>query len=198
MSKAASKVAMSSLRLTNTVRSAFRKSACRTMSMWTSARVASVNRLGPASMPASCSSRANAPKRGSRSGLSGSGTSRLLDERRHLFAHTLQVLLVFERRPQGGVDQRGVDASRAQRSERSRPVQRLGDTGHLVQVHAAQSLDEARDLSRQAIGGFRRAGTDDLDLLLKVRVGGPGGQAAALERVVRLASPAGGDHDHTG
>src|SRR5437899_2255633 len=100
MSNAASKVGMSSLRLTNTVRSALRKSTSRFMSMWTSARVASVSRRGPASRPASCSSLAKAPSRGSRSGRreASSGTLCLLDQGRHLLAHPLQVFLVLEGR----------------------------------------------------------------------------------------------------
>src|SRR5207247_2217588 len=77
-----------------------RKSTSRFMSMWTSARVASVSRRGPASRPASCSSLAKAPSRGSRSGRSEascSGTLCLLDQGRHLLAQPLQVFLVLER-----------------------------------------------------------------------------------------------------
>src|ERR1700682_834543 len=109
MSKAASKIGISSLRLTNTARRELRKSACRLRAICTSARVASVSRRGPASIPASCSSRAKAPSRGTRSTV-GSGTPRLLDQRRHLLPHLLQVLLVRERRAERRVDERGIDA----------------------------------------------------------------------------------------
>src|SRR6266849_2781197 len=98
ISKAASKIGMSSLRLTNTERRELRKSSSRFRSMNASARVASVRRRGPASRPASWRSRANALSRGRRSGACAvSGTLRLLDQRRHLLADTLQVLLVLER-----------------------------------------------------------------------------------------------------
>src|ERR1700676_2771109 len=139
MSNAESNVERSSLRLTKTVRSALRKSACCLRSMYPNARVASVSRRGPASTPASCSSRANAPSRGSRS---GSGTSRLLNECRHLLPHAFEVLLVLERRADRRIDERGIDARRAQRRQRTRPVQRLRDTRHLVKVHAAQPLHQ--------------------------------------------------------
>src|SRR5437773_7821913 len=189
MSNAASKVGMSSLRLTNTVRRALRKSTSRFMSMWTSARVASVSRRGPASRPASCSSLAKAPSRGSRSGRSepSSGTLCLLDQGRHLLAHSLQVFLVLERGAERGVDERGIDRARAQRGKRPGPVQRLGHPRHLVQVHPAQALHQRRHLSRQPVGSFRGTGAHDLDLFLEIRVVDPVVQAAPLQRVVHLA-----------
>src|ERR1700694_2738425 len=51
-----------------------------------------------------------------------SGTPRLLDEGRHLLPHALDVLLILERRAQRGIDERGVDARRAQRGQGPRPV----------------------------------------------------------------------------
>src|ERR1700682_4558077 len=187
MSKGASKVGRSSLRLTNTARSAFRKSICCLRSIQPSARVASVNRRGPASTPASCKSRANAPSRGRRSGPSG--TSRLLDERGNLLPHPLEVLLVFERRAEGRIDETRVDARRAQCSERSRPVERFRDTGHFVKVHRSQALDQPGHLAREAVGSLGGTRPHDLDFLLEVWVVDPVIEAAALERVVHLASP---------
>src|SRR5712692_4440218 len=203
MSKAASKVAISSLRLTNTALSAPRKSCCFFRSIKVSARVASVSRRGPASRPASWRSRANAPSRGSRSALRSpsplpdpppcrgreiaSGTSRLLDQRRHLLTDALQVLLVLERRAEGRVHERGVDPSRAEGGQGSRPVERLRHSRHLVQLHGAKALDQRGHLSSETFGRLRCAGPHDLDLLLEVGVVDPVVEASALERVVHLA-----------
>src|SRR5207248_4910756 len=201
MSNAASKVGMSSLRLTNTVRSALRKSASRRSSMWVRARVASVRRRGPASRPASWRRWAKALRRGSRSAdpidssRDSSRTLGLLDERRHLLAHLLQVLLVLERGAEGGVDERGVDLLRAQGGKRAGPVKRLRDPRHLVQVHRAQALDQGGDLAGEPVGGLGRARLDYLYLLVEVRVVDPVVQTAALERVVNLARAVGCD-DH--
>src|ERR1700682_3087667 len=182
MSKAASKVGRSSLRLTNTERSAFRKSICCLRSIKPSARVASVNRRGPASKPARCRSRANAPNRGSRSGPSS--TSRLLDERGYLLSHPLEILLVFERRAQGRVDETRVDARRAQRGKRSRPVQRLCHARHLIKIHRSQALHQPSHLACQAGGRLGSAGANDLDLLFEVRGVDPVIEAGALQGVV--------------
>ena len=96
ISNAASKIGISSFLLTKTDRSAPRKSGSLLMSITVSARVAAVSLRGPASRPASWSSRANAPSRGSRSG--SSRTLCLLDECGHLLADSFEVLLVLQRR----------------------------------------------------------------------------------------------------
>src|SRR5436309_787725 len=195
MSKAASKVGMSSLRLTKTERSALRKSSSCFRSMQPNARVASVRRRGPASNPASWSSRAKAPRRGRRSTRDPSCTLRLLDQGWHLLAHPLQVLLVLQRRAHGRADEVWVDPRRAQRGERPRPVEGLRHPRHLVEVHPAQALDEGRDLAGQAVRRLGRARADDLDLLVEVGVVDPVVEAAALQRVVHLARTVGCDHD---
>src|SRR5712692_3164129 len=211
MSKAASKVAISSLRLTNTALSAPRKSCCFFRSIKVSARVASVSRRGPASRPASWRSRANAPSRGRRSALRSpsplpdpppcrgreiaSGTSCLLDQGRHLLTDTFEVLLVLERRAEGRIHERGVDPGGAEGGERSRPVERLRHPWHLVELHGAKALDQRRHLSSEPFRRLRRAGAHDLDLLLEVGVVDPVVEAAALERVVHLTGPVRGD-DH--
>src|SRR5260370_39547077 len=123
MSNAAPTVGISSFLLTKTVRRALRKPRSRLRSMKVSARVASVSLRGPASRPASWRRRANAPRRGSRSGPSG--TSRLLDKRRHLLPDSFEVLLVLERGAERRIYQRGVHARGAGGRERARPVQRL-------------------------------------------------------------------------
>src|SRR5487761_98603 len=197
MSNAASKVSRSSFRLTNTDRKALRKSIGLASSTWFSARVASVSLRGPASMPASCRSLANAPSRGRRSMAFGSGTSGLLDHRRHLLTHLFQIFLVLERGAQGHVDQGRLDARRAEGRERTRPVQRLGHTRHLVQIHAAQPLHEGGHLAGETFGGLGGARADDLDLFLQVRVIDPVIEAPALQGVMHLAGPVGGD-DHKG
>src|SRR5487761_346877 len=195
MSNAASKVSMSSFRLTKTERRALRKSIWLRSSTWFRARVASVSRRGPASMPASCSSRAKAPSRGRRSTELGSGTSGLLDHGGDLFPYLLEVFLVRQCRPQSRIDEGGVDSRRAQRRQRPRPVQRLSDSGHLVEVHASQPLNQRRHLTREALGGLRRACPNNLDLFLEVRIVDPVIKAPALQGIVHLAGPVGGD-DH--
>src|SRR5450759_957327 len=214
MSNAASNVAMSSFLLTNTARRAFRKSTWFLSSTWFSARVASVSRRGPASSPASWRRRAKAPSRGNRSGEepdrspphsagrprearvgSGSGTSRLLDHRGNLLADLLEIFLILECGAEGRIHQGRVDARRAKRCERARPVQRLRDSGHLVEVHPSKPLDQRRHLTGQSGGSFGRACPHDLDLLLEVGVVDPVIEATALEGVVDLARPVGCD-DH--
>src|SRR5437879_4089534 len=192
MSNAASKIGISSFLLTNTDRNAPRKSSSFLMSMNVSARVASVSRRGPASRPASWSSRANAPSRGNRS---ASGTSRLLDQGGHLLADALEVFLVFERRSERRVDQRRVDASGAERGQRSGPVQRLRHSRHLVELHPPQALHEGGHLAREAVGGLRRPSANDLHLLLEVGVVDPVVETSPLQRVVHLAGPVRGDDD---
>src|SRR5438309_3 len=194
MSKAASKVGRSSLRLTNTDRSAFRKSPCCFRSMTPSARVASVSRRGPASSPASCKRRANAPRRGSRSTPS-LGTLRLVDQRPDLLPNALQVFLVLESRAHRRVDEVRVDVRGAQCGQGTRPVERLRDSRHLVQVHSPQSLHERRHFAGQPIRRLRGPSTHDLDLFVEVRIVDPVIEAAALERVVNLACAVGRDHD---
>src|SRR5487761_13924 len=189
MSNAASKVSMSSFRLTKTERRALRKSIWLRSSTWFRARVASVSRRGPASIPASCSSLANAPSRGRKSTALGSGTSRLLDHGGNLFPNFLEVFLVFQRSPQGRVDKPRVDACGAEGRERARPVQRLRDPRHLVQVHATQPLDERCHLARETFGSLGRARPNDLDLFLEIWVVDPVVEAAALGGGVHLARP---------
>src|SRR5690242_1953683 len=174
---------MSSLRLTKTERRALRKSSRFFRSMQPSARVASVSRRGPASSPASCRSRAKAPRRGRRS---TSGTLGLFHQRGHLLAHTLEVFLVLERRAHRRIDEVGVDARRPEGGQRARPVQRLRHARHLVEVHSAQALDERGNLAGKTVGGLRGAGSHDLDLLVQVGVVDPVVQAAPLQCVVHL------------
>ena len=85
--------------------------------------------------------------------------------------------------------------ARAERQERRRPVERLGDAGDLREVGLAEAMDEADDLAGQPLGRLGHAGEDDLELLLGRRVVDPVVQAATLQRVVDLARPVRGQ-DH--
>src|SRR6185369_3445905 len=99
------------------------------------------------------------------------------------------VLLVLEDDAERLVDHLAGQLARPERQEGGRPVERLGDPGHLRQVGLAQAMDEADDVAGEALWCVRDAGDDDLELLLGRRIVDPVVQAAALERVVDLARP---------
>src|SRR5579859_169127 len=200
MSKAASKMGSSSLRVTKTVRSASRKSVSEPRSTWLRARVASFRRPGPASSPASWRSRAKPASRGSRSGrtsLTVKGLPRFGSgyEGRDGLPRPGEVLLVLERGAQRRLDQRGVDALGAQRRQRAGPVERLRHSRQLVEVHLAEPADEQRHLAGEPGGRLGDAGLDDGDLLFEVGVVDPVVEAAPLQRVMDLAGAVGGDDD---
>ena len=85
----------------------------------------------------------------------------------------------------------------AEQLRRVHPVDRLGDTGRLLHVEAAQPLHGAGDLRRpgpRSPPGTR--GAHDRDRLRQRRVVDPVVEAAALERVVQVARAVRGeDHD---
>ena len=86
--------------------------------------------------------------------------ARGVDElRERLVAHGLDVLAVLEHRAERLLDDVGVDLLAAERVERHRPVDRLGDPGRLRQVEAAQLTDERRRLGGEALGDARESGS---------------------------------------
>ena len=80
-------------------------------------------------------------------------------------------------------------------SRAMRPVDRLGDAGRLREVEAAQLAHERRRLGGEPLGDARDPDLDDLDLAVDRRMADPVEEGAALERVVQLARPVGGE-DH--
>ena len=82
---------------------------------------------------------------------------------RAVAADPADVLLVLEDDAERLVDELGRQLAGAERQERGRPVERLGDAGHLGQVGLAQAVDEADDLAGQPLGRRGHPGQDDLD-----------------------------------
>ena len=105
--------------------------------------------------------------------------------------------MVLEHAAERGVDEADLELLLAERDERLRPVDRLGDAGDLREVGQLRSaLDERRGLGGEPLGDARHAGAHDRDLALERRVPDPVVEAAALERVVQLARAVRGeDHD---
>ena len=75
----------------------------------------------------------------------------------------------------------------AERRERLRPVDRLGDARRLVELEVAQRLDRGRDVAREHVGHLGRAQPQDRELALEVGMRDPVVEAAALQRVVHVA-----------
>ena len=87
------------------------------------------------------------------------GRAGLLDEPRERgVADELEVLVVLEHRAQRLLDDRRVELLAAERGERVRPVDRLGDAGRLREVEAAQTADERGRLRGEPLGDVRRRG----------------------------------------
>ena len=84
--------------------------------------------------------------------LPGRCRARGVDEpRERLVAHRLDVLAVLEHRAERLLDDLGVDLLAAERVERLRPVDRLGDPGRLREVEPAQLADERRRLGGEPL-----------------------------------------------
>ena len=82
-----------------------------------------------------------------------------------------------------------------QQQQRARPVDRFGDCGHLLQIEAAQFVNEVDQLSAQLRQDLRHACVDDALLQLHVRERNVQVQAATLQRVGNLARVVAGQKD---
>src|SRR5215216_5339201 len=69
-----------------------------------------------------------------------------------LLAHSLQVLAGLEQRAEGAVGHHRLHGVAVERVERLRPVQRLADAGHAVEVEPAELLHERADLPHERLG----------------------------------------------
>ena len=116
--------------------------------------------------------------------------------RRHVAAHAVDVLLVFEDDAERIVDGLLVEIDRAEGQQCPRPVERLGHARRLEEIDAAQTLGEGDDLPRQALRRFRHARLKDAELLVIIREVDPVVEAAPLERVVDLARTVRGEDHH--
>src|SRR5690349_18402736 len=136
----------SSLRRTNTAAPAAFTWSRSPMSTMSRARAKSIAAARSTARPARRSARPNPTARPSRScpstwrGISpfALARGRLGQELLHaLAAHVADVLLVLEDDAQGLVDDLRIELGRAERQERSGPIERLGDARHLGQVRRA-------------------------------------------------------------
>src|SRR5215208_3810766 len=107
--------------------------------------------------------------------------------------HALHALARLEQSAQRLVGNGGLDLVPSERVERLRPVERLADAGHAVEVEPAQFLHELADLADQRLRRGGQAGLGDSDFAGQVGVLDPVVEAPALERLVQLARPVGGD-----
>src|SRR6516164_8697759 len=105
------------------------------MSTSSSAANTSAIRPGPTSSPASRSTRPNVTTWRTNASASSSGLLEQADQR--LVPHELKVLVVLEHGAKRRLHQLGVQFGPAERGKRLRPVDRLGNSGRLVQVEAA-------------------------------------------------------------
>jgi hypothetical protein len=114
---------------------------------------------------------------------------------RGLVPHRLDVLAVLEHGAECLLDDLGVDLLAAERSQRLRPVDRLGDPGWLREVETPEPPDERRGLAGELLGDPRDPQPDDLDLAIDRRVPDPVEEGAPLERVVELPGSVGREDD---
>ena len=114
---------------------------------------------------------------------------------RRLVAHDVDVLAHLQHRAERLLHDLGVDLLPAERSERVRPVDRLGDARGLRQVEPPQPAHERGRLRGEPLGHARHAQAHDLDLPLERRMPDPVEERAPLERVVQLARAVRGQDD---
>src|SRR5690606_7553575 len=108
----------------------------------------------------------------------------------------LDVVLVLEDRSESAVDQVGGERPGIEETERLGPVQRLGDTGWLEQVHRTQTRHGSGQRARQRLVDAGDLAADDGGLGVPIGVVDPVVDAATLQGVVDLARPVGrDDHD---
>jgi hypothetical protein len=105
------------------------------------------------------------------------------------------VLAVLQSGAEGDVDGGFVQLGKSERPNRVQPVDRLGDPGWLLHVQVTQPTDRGGHLRGQRRRRIRHPQTDDRGGVLEIRIVDPVVQAAALERVVQVAGPVGGEHD---
>src|SRR5439155_16279487 len=175
---------MSSRRDTSVCRSVQYTSSWRASSTASSPFSASATRPGPTSSPASRSTRPNVTM-WETTALAGTGAGDEPGER--LVADREQILVVLEHRAERRLDVLDVELLPAERRERLRPVDRLGETRRLLQVERPQLGHERRGLGGEPLRHAGYPQLHDLDLPLECGVADPVEEAAALERVVQLA-----------
>src|SRR5215204_2573429 len=179
------------------------KSSRREGSISSIARANSTRRSVPTRKPAPLSTRPKATAASSIGGacISPSGISprpaHPADERGEAgIGGPLLILTVLEDGAERRLDQLLVELSRAEGDERLGPVEGLGHTRWLVEVHGAHLLRCGGDLAGQFLLRVGHPEAYDLDLPLEAGVLDVMVEAAALEGVVDLASAIGGQYGH--
>src|SRR5450755_1593459 len=176
--------------------------------MTVTARASRSQRSGPTGSPAACravpstaaSAATSGPDRGTASAPSGgtvtgnSARSRPDHRRQPGLTHHVLVLRVLQHRAHGLVGHRSRKLVRAEDAKRGSPANRLGNARRFGEIKAAQPVHRGRDLSGQLVTGGGGPAPDDLRDPGGVRVGDPVVQAPALERVVQVPGPVGGQH----
>ena len=121
---------------------------------------------------------------------------RLVRQAGELLARGLDVRLELQQHVQRVAHQIDLQHGGVQQHHHPRPVDRLADRGHLLQVQRAQLLHEADQLLQQPRIDARHAGGDDPGFQLLIREADMQVQAAAFQRVAQVAGAVGGQqHD---
>src|ERR1700719_874548 len=100
-----------------------------------------------------------------------------------------EILLVLDDGAQRRLDVGFGELGLPQRDQRARPVERLRNSGQLVELEPPNAADERANLARQLDGDVGQAGGDDLVLTVDRRVIDPEIEAATREPIVALSGP---------
>src|ERR671911_720869 len=166
-------------------------SSRRVTSNSSTARTNSTTRSGPAGSPILRNTRPKVTAASNMGGGTVSGTAAREQAEGH--AHgALLVLAILQDRAQRGGDQILVELLGPEGHERLGPVQGLRDARRLVEIHAPEVLHSLGHLAGEALLSSRYPETNDLHLPLQAWMVYVEVQAAALEGVVDLAGPVGG------
>src|SRR5947208_2253685 len=112
-----------------------------------------------------------------------------------LVSHGEEILLVLQHGDERRLDVLDVELLRAERCQRLRPVDRLGETRRLLEIEGAELRDECGGLGGESFGHAGHPQLDDLDLPVERRMADPVKEAPSLQRVVQLAGAIRGE-DH--
>src|SRR3954471_16575812 len=205
-SKTSSNTRRSSCDFASVAASASRKSSCTVQGTCRRAANASSSSLVPTCRPSCLNASASSSSRAGNPGGPGSGRPpyRALPPARGLadppedstgpaqlhadaLGHHVEVGAVLHDDREGALEHGLVDVVGAEQDQRTRPVDRLGDRGRLLQVEAAHHVDHLDELARHVLAQLWRVQPHDLELALHVGVIEPEVEAAALQRLGQLA-----------
>src|SRR5579885_974493 len=110
-----------------------------------------------------------------------------LHVRLELLLRLADVPLVLEDRRERVGDELVIEALDVEQHERARPVERLADARHLLQIELADALHDRNDRGGEPLGDARHLELHDLELVRSVGEVDVEVEAPALERVRHLA-----------